>query len=421
MLRINLIEAFNKIIGLVITALLARTLADKFGAYLYYQTIFTYLFTIALYSSDYNFLINYKKDKQYFSTNQYYHVLLIKFVLLSICSIGLIIYIIRHNLPFTLFPYIIALCTSLFAYDGILYVEDKKKEIILLRLLSQLLSLGILLLFYFKFIDVYFITVVQAVQSVTLTFGTLYFAQKHASFFSPAKLKEAFRSFSPVALRTTSFYFLLRNFIFYFSSIELLILSFSKLNFQRDTFAEGLRLSGILLPFALLYINFNIGKIKEGFYTIVTLLALVIIFLSPVYVYIFFGDGFSDKIYIYNYFVFVFVFNVFIEKDYMDALIREATNKKTIFSFNAVYFIMSAILFLVFCNYTSDMLSLTLFFLLKLLIYYLILQYVIGAKIKKGGIAFAFASIAGINILLNATGYYQEALKLIKNFHQAIL
>src|SRR5688572_7214615 len=78
MLRFNLLEAINKLIGLVIIAVLSRILADQFGAYLYYQTVFGYLYAFALFSSDYNFLINFKINKNYLTTAGYYQTILLK-------------------------------------------------------------------------------------------------------------------------------------------------------------------------------------------------------------------------------------------------------------------------------------------------------------------------------------------------------
>jgi hypothetical protein len=414
MLKFNTIEIINKLIGFVITALLARILTKDFGTYLYYQTIFGYLYAFALFSSDYNFLINYKTDKHYLGSIAFYQTLFIKLILVLLILIVSIFYLTPKFRSFAFWPYLISIASSLFVYDFILYVENDKKNFILYRFLSQLATLGCVLLFYFQLLNSFYITFIQALQTFILTFGTYLAASKYL----PKKIErssfiKAVKEITLKNIASISSYFLLRNFIVFFTTIELVFLSYQQLWRERDVFAEGLRLSGILMPFALFYINFNINKIKKGYYTTIIAIAVVLLLISPAYVLIFMGETFIDKIYFYNYFIWAFVFNAFVEKDYVELLTQDRHVKTELISFNILYFTISTLLFYLLIQSSAPILVIISFFSIKLFIYYMVLLGKFKLKIQYLGLISSFLIISLLNMALHYLGYYSITLQYL--------
>lgn len=413
MLKFNIIELINKFTGFIITALLARILTDDFGTYLYYQTIFGYLYAFALFSSDYNFLVNYKINKEYIGSLAYYQTLVIKMILIILVLLVSIYFLTYYN-DFAFWPYLIAVASSLFVYDFILYVENDKKNLILYRFLSQVATLGCVLLFYFQLLNLYYITVIQAVQTLILTLGTYKAALRHF----PVVLKwegfqQAVRSIGHIKAGESISYFLLRNFIIFFTTIEVLILAQKQMLADRDIFTEGMRLSSVLMPFALFYINFNINKIKKGFYTAITLIAVVLLLISPMCVLAFMGETFVDKIYLYNFFIWVFVFNAFLEKDYVELLTQSNNSKKQLLTYNICFFTASVLLFFVLITTSVSFLYIVLFFIVKLLLYYVLLIRKFALKLSYLGVISSCLLILLVNMGLNYSGYYSLILKYL--------
>src|SRR4051794_16624647 len=112
MLRFSIVESINKIIGFLITALLARILADDFGTYLYYQTIFGYMYAFSLFSSDYNFLVNYQIDRKYISSPAYFRTIFLKIILVTAILIFSIIFLAPHFTKFAFWPYLISVTAT---------------------------------------------------------------------------------------------------------------------------------------------------------------------------------------------------------------------------------------------------------------------------------------------------------------------
>lgn len=422
MLKFSTIEIINKIIGFVATALLARILTKDFGTYLYYQTIFGYLYAFALFSSDYNFLVNYKIDKQFIGSKTYYQTIFIKMVLVILIVIISIIFLIPKFRAFAFWPYLISIVSSLFVYDFILYVENDKKSLILYRFLSQVVTIGCVLLFYFHLFDSYYITIIQAVQTVLLTFGTYLATHKHI----PRKVEASgfLRAVQEISLKqigSIASYFLLRNFIVFFTTIELVFLSYRYMLSERDVFAEGLRLSGILMPFALFYINFNINKIKREYYTTILALGVVLLLISPAYVFGFMGETFISKTYFYNFFIWVFIFNAFLEKDYVELLTQDQSKKTVLTNFNIIYFTVSTFLFYILIQTSLPIIIIILFFAIKLLIYYLLLIQKFSLKLRYTEMISSFLVITLLNIVLYYSGYYTLMLQYLVQLKNALV
>jgi hypothetical protein len=422
MIKLNIIEIINKALGFVITAFLARILTKDFGTYLYYQTIFSYLFSIALFSSDYNFLINYQIDKQYLKSDLYYQTVFIKsLIVISLLIVG-IFYLIPRYTEFAFWPYLVCLVLSLFSYDFILYVENDKKNLILFRFLSQFATLITVLIFYFHLVGIYYITTVQLIQTAILTLGTFSVSGKyHRKRFELKTFYLTAKRISYKEIGNGVSYFLLRNFVTFFTTIELVIFSYKSMLSERDLFSEGLRLSGLLMPFALLYINFNIKKIKASYYYVILALAILLLVVSPLYVFVFMGETFISNTFFYNFFILVFLFNAFLEIDYVELLTHKNEERRKLVLHNIVFFSVSVILFIVIFNTSISFLFLTQLFLVKLFLYYVILIRKFALKISYSILICSFLLIIGINFLFEFTGYYQIFYSLLMELKSSIL
>jgi hypothetical protein len=414
MFKLNIIEIANKTLGFVITAFLARVLMNDFGTYLYYQTIFGYLFSFALFSSDYNFLINYQINKEYLRSELYYQTVFIKLIIVVFILIFGFSSLIYKYTEFAFWPYLVCVVLTLFSYDFILYVENDKKNLVLFRLLSQLISLCVVLLFYFQLANPYYITTVQLIQTAVLGLGTFYASEKYHQ--KKIELKAFWVSIKRISyskIWNAFSYFLLRNFINFFTTIELVIFSYKEMLEERNVFSEGLRLSGLLMPFALLYINFNISRVNKRYYVIVLLLSMFLLVFSPIYVFIFMGEAFISKTFFYNFFILVFLFNAFLEKDYIELLTHNAADKNKLVLFNVLFFIVSVATFFLIFRTSMPYSWLVLLFLLKLFLYYIGLIKKFALKTSYNILSFSFLIIVGINFFLEFSGYYQMFYKLL--------
>jgi O-antigen/teichoic acid export membrane protein len=422
MLLFSILESINKVIGFLITALLARILADDFGAYLYYQTIFGYMYAFSLFSSDYNYLVNYKIDREYISSAVYYRTIFIKIILVICVLIFSVLFLVPHFTKFAFWPYLVSVIATLFVFDFILYVEDRKKELVVIRMVSQLATLIGVFIFYFGVVDNYYITIIQVIQTSILTAGIFLAARKYLPEHSSWKaFKDSVRSFRIWQMTELFTYFLLRNFVIFFTTIEMIILAQNNMVAERDIFAEGMRLSGMLTPFALFYINFNINRIKKGYYTVVTSIAAFLLLISPFYVLVFMGEKFIDKTYMFNYFIWVFVFNAFLEKDYVELLTSKNNQRKKLVIFNAIYFLVSVLLFFILVRETDSMIVIILFFAFKLLLYYLILISNFHLKLRYAGVITSCIVILVTNLILFYSSYYEFSYKYLLQLKRTFL
>ena len=193
MLRFSIIEAINKFIGLIITALLARILDDQLGTFIYYQTIYSYLYSTAFFSSDYKFLIYYKVDKSYIGTTDFYKTMVFRVALLLIILTIAPFFLISLT-EFAFWPFYISIAASLIVSEFVLFVNEEKKELITYRFLSQVIALFLTLLFYYKLINVYYAALIIMAQNVVLLFSTFLYSKKY--FIKNISIKPFFKLFN---------------------------------------------------------------------------------------------------------------------------------------------------------------------------------------------------------------------------------
>ena len=344
MLKFSLIEGFNKVIGLVITALIARLLDDKLGTFIYYQTVYSYLYSVGVFSSDYKFLIEYKKDKDYIGSLDFYNTMVFRG-----CIVVLILFIAPFFLidlnDFAFWPFYVSIIVSLLVSEFVLFINNEKQGLIFFRFLSQTSALVLTILFYYNVFSIYYIATIIMLQNCSLIIASFLLSKKYiVPKLSYDRFLTSFKSFSVKKIIELLGYYSIRHFFLYITTIELFLFSYYNVTEFRNIFAEGLRLSIVLIPFAYFYINFNINKLGSRFYLVITTIALVFVFVSPLTILLFYGEGFIDGIFYFNFFILAFYFNSFVEKEAIDLLTSDSRSKVNLIKLNLLYFVVTTLL-----------------------------------------------------------------------------
>ncbi|MTI31883.1 hypothetical protein [Xanthovirga aplysinae] len=420
MLKFTIVEGINKVLGLFLTAIISRLLTQElFAEFLYYQTIFSYLLVFSILSSDYKFLVNYKINKSFLGSPPFYQTLFIRGVFVLLILVISPFFILYYD-RLAFWPYMISIAGTVILFTFIMYVEGEKQKLMKYRFWAQVISILFVLVFYFNWLSPYFITSLQAFQNLFLTIGVFFVAKKYiAPYFKWKSFVFAIQNIKWKVFLDLLVYFFIRNFIFFITTIEVLILSFLSLEKGRNVFVEGLRLANTLLPFAIFYIAFNINKFKKNFFKVLTAIALLNLFLAPFFVFLLFGTAYISKVYFYNFFLLTFLFSAMMEKEFLSFLTLKNDARHALLYFNLTYFIFSTVF--VFLNLSlgiSDPLSIIILYTLKLLIYYvlLIVRFKLPQSIKQ--VLIAFSLVLALNFGLERFGYYRKThhtINVVKN------
>jgi hypothetical protein len=411
MLKFSIIEVINKLIGLVITAVIARILDEKLGTFIYYQTVYSYLYSISVFSSDYKFLINYKKNKDYIGSTDFYHTMVLR-VLIVLIIITIAPFLLSDLDQFAFWPFYLCIVISLIVSEFILFVNNEKKGLILFRFISQFLALVLAIMFYKGIINQYYIALIILIQNGVLLIFTFSLAQKHIqSNLSFDQLISSVPTFSYKKVFNLMGYYSIRHFFLFITTIELYILSFYGKEGIRDLFAEGIRLSIILVPFAYFYINFNINKLNSKFYLAITVISLIFVLGSPVTTLVLYGENFIDSIYYFNFFILVFYFNSFVEKESIDLLTTNDRNKGKLIKLNITYFLATTVVILVVIR-KLDVNLILIIYLIKLLIYTLFFKVCLSLKNGYLLLVLPFVLVVFLNTILLYLDYFNWSTSL---------
>ena len=416
----------NKIMGVVTTALISRTLLENYGGFLSYQMIFSYLLVFSLFSSDYMFLIKYKTTNNYLQSDSFYQIYGLKIIFVfAVLLFGMIL--VPKSLVFILWPYFISIALSLFLFDFVLYIEGDKIGLIKFRFISQFVTLLLAGIFYLKYLPFLYITILQPFQTAILTLGTFFVAKKYISL-PPiySFLKRVVLKFSQIKFRTIKelfSYFIVKNFLTYIVSIEVIISFYFNLNHTRDIFAEGLRLTTILAPFVVFYINFNMNTLKRTFFKAILFLGILLLLFSPLYLLVF-GEYFLKNIFLYNFFIISFMFSSFLENDTIFLLTENKKFQYKLTVTNGLFFVVYSLIFILIIFLFSFSLEALIFIsLLKYFIYYIFFGINFKTYFKNLHIIGSFLIIISVNIFLKYSSYYTimnswtiKSLRWIENF-----
>jgi O-antigen/teichoic acid export membrane protein len=424
MWKFNFVEGLNKVIGILVVAIISRVLLSEYGEYLTYQTVFGYLFLLSIFSTDYMFLVEYKASEQFLKTRLFRNAMRFKMLMIIVSLIFLLLLMPSYD-TFIFWPYGISLVLSFLSFDFVLYIKDLKIGLVKFRFLSQLITFLLAVLFYFKYLPVYYITILQPVQTLVLVIGTFYIAQKslHLNLVFFKKIIFDWSEFSIRHLGRLFAYFSIQNFLTYIISIEVVLFFYLGFEEGRNIFAEGLRITAILTPFVAFYINFNINKAKSSFFISISSLAVLLLVLAPVYTLVF-GEFFLQFVFYYNFFIVGFLFNSFLNNDSISLLTLKQDQRNKLAIFNLLF--ISTYCFLFFCLNHFFLLKLNdfiLIFVLKLIIYYIIYGIFFKTNVPVLIVVSSFIGVISLNIIFNEIGYYilvsdfiADKVELIKQY-----
>ena len=409
----SIVEAFNKLAGLATIWLLARSLDSVlFSEFLYYQNIFSYLIEFSVFATAYANLAGYGVNKtEYLKSDLHVVGFILRFVF-SIISI-LIILFLNNGTTYNLYDRIPTFIAIIFAFDFILYVEKEYKKTVIIRFSSQCISLFYVWLIYVDVIPAENVFGYLSIQSIILTFGSLYFAKKYIRLsFKKNTALFYFNDWNKIKTNTFRLVnvFLSKSLLVFIVSIELILLKNLGHIDLMEKMAVGLRLTLILTPFVFFYLSFQSSGIKDISVKKYSLSLLVItalmLFISPIYTSILFGSQYVYDVWIYNFFLAGFLFDAYQQKNMLYLLQKQ--KEKILAIFNITFFIcyISLIGFFIYIEILTLEILILLFFI-KLTLYSMFI-YLIFKKdnLDQPIVISLFALLLFINILLYRLNYY---------------
>ncbi len=403
-----LLEVIYKSLGFIITMLLARVLGPgHLGDYQFYQSnVFGYLNSASLFSTDYKNRIAFQANDNYSDTDEYYLTFVVKSItiLLSICILS---FFWERLDEFSLLPYAFAIASNIFQLDFLIFGHSIQKPFALIRLLSQTLSLSALVFFSMGLVDVYWITIYQLIQTSTINIGVLFLVRKYIEF----DWLRYFKSFKLLRLSTIvelSRYFVANQFVVYVTTIEALLLAVSGYNEEMRVFTEGQRLSQVLVPSVILYLNYQIGKKKKNFNKYILSVVILLLFMSPATTLVLYGESYLKNISYYNYFLVMFLLIVVLREKVLTLLSADLDNNKPLARFNLLFFILSTATMLGLILYGLSVEVIIVIFLLKLTVYHWLYNRRFDISEQIWFLPVSVISLCISNIILREIGYYSS-------------
>lgn len=318
-------EAMNKLFGLVIVALYARLLGSElFATFSAMLVLFGYCLELSLFSFNQKNLIDYTKLER----DKFFNTLWVDRASLMFCtsSLGAIILICSSYviIEIKVWPLIPVLFLSIVNFDYVLFAEDKGKYVVISRFISQISLLGVLSYFQLAQISVQNIFLAQLLNSVLLTILIIYFCFSKSSI-SLALIVEALKTRvlsikgTLIVFRNQLPIFGLKQVVAFLVTIEIPLLMF----LQSEAFKEmavGHRITVILLPFIIFYLNTSVRKLAENSIVKVVfvscILSCLLIFSGSLLIGILFGTEFLGLLHLYLPFLYLIVLQSFLNTRY---------------------------------------------------------------------------------------------------------
>lgn len=419
MRRFFLLESAYKALGLIITMLQARILGPgAMGEFQFYQgNVFGYLNSASLLSTDYKNIIAYKADPAYVEHDEFYVTLAVKSVML-ILAYGALFALWPSLGRFSLLPYFLALGFNLLQFDFLVYGHNIQAPFAAVRLLSQVLSLAVLALFWFGLVDVYWFTSYQLIQTGTLNLGIFILVRRYFQF-DWGRYRRALFGLRPAAFADLGRYFVTNQFVTYVTTIEAVLLGLHGLTADRHVFNEGQRLAQVLAPWVVFYLNYNIGKTSAQFPRRIFQLVLGLLLLSPLTTVVLYGKAFVDHIYQYNYFLMMFLMMAMLQEKNLHVLAGDRAKVQRLARLNLGFFLLSTAAMYGILALSWPLESVLLVFVAKLLSYHGIFDRMFGTRWSPWFLPAALLVIAVLNKGLALLGYYQSASHWLIDAQQA--
>lgn len=416
-----IIESLYKLLGLLITMMQARLLGPgRLGEFVAYQSnVFGYLNSASLLATDYKNLVAYQADPAYLQSPAFYQTLAIKSVTITLAWLSLAA-LAPMLTEFALWPYFLAIGLNFIQFDFLIYGHAIRTPFALVRLSSQLLSLGLLALFWQGLLDIHQFTVYQLVQSATLNLGILLLVRRYLQL-NWARYRAALKSLRPAAFAELGRFFAINQFVTFLTTIEMALLGWQGLNAEKQQFGEGQRLALVLAPWVVFYLNYNIGKAKPALRSRLVQLVIALILLSPLTTLVLYGPEFVERTAQYNAFLLMFLMMALLQAKNLDVLAADLSVNRRLATLNIVFFIVSTLLMAgLFCLPLAMPLILTAF-LLKFLIYHGIYNRLFAVDEPVWFLPVSLSALAAFNIGLAYVGYFAVAGQFVSQVEHSAM
>ncbi|WP_152086891.1 hypothetical protein [Pseudoalteromonas sp. A25] len=420
------VEAFNKVSGFFVLAIIARLLGEEnFSTYLSILIIFGYCIEFASFSYQSKNLIECQKNNSYFSSE----VFAVRTIIVLFTSVIASFFLFFSSLDvsdFSIVPLCIILLFSAFTFDFWLYANGKSNNIVLFRFVSQFSLLFILLIYqYFGSFEVYSVFYLNLISSSILFVLVLFsvFFQGKGVVFS------LFKRLKKIDIKVFAFkhelinqipIFILKITVLFIVTVEVPISIFFDYNYH-ENLAVGHRVCLILLPFLIFFLNSNAKEVVEGnligIIVLSSIFSSVLVITAPVIIFSLFGEGYQGKVGEYSCYFFVLVFQSFVNYYFYLAIKDDASMSINlrflfviIFCFTSFYIanyfgVISSAVFLFFSVAKASLI-------------------VIFSKYKRfadrGKVVILIILPLLLSLFLDELGYYESCSELVLDFSKYI-
>ncbi len=331
MLFFTAAEVINKLLGILILAMLSRILGvENFIQYSAVLIVFGYFLELSFFSYQSRNLVDSNGDANFIYTPEYL-VRTKVLTVLSVMSFVLFLALSPAEWALEIWPLAIILLLPVCTLDFCLFAKNLSQYVIISRFIAQITVCVFLIFFYFFSIDLAYIFVVNLLNSLLLTFFVIFFAIKLGGL----SLKRLSISLidSPTSIRPLWLEFNVQKTVFASRIMVLLIVSYEIALLtmmgvgQYDDMVLGSRLAIIVLPFLHFYLNSNMTLVNENNYlkyiisNAIGVIALILI--SPLLIYILFGESYLSEGFLMNSYMSIIIFQAFINYVFLIALKAE--------------------------------------------------------------------------------------------------
>jgi hypothetical protein len=201
-------------------------------------------------------------------------------------------------------------------------------------------------------------------------------------------------------------YYLANQFVVYVTTIEALLLSVSGYNDEMRVFTEGQRLTQVLVPSVILYLNYQIGKTNKNFNQYILGVVVILLFMSPVTTLLLYGEVYLENISIYNYFLVMFLLIVVLREKVLSLLSTDLEKNKSLARLNILFLSISTTLMLGLINCGLSIEIIIIIYLFKLTVYHLLFNIKYNVSEYMWFLPVSVISLCGLNYILSKTDYY---------------
>ncbi|MEY8215585.1 MAG: hypothetical protein RPR97_14010, partial [Colwellia sp.] len=320
MLLFTIVEITNKLLGVVILAILSRILGvDGFVQYAAILLVFGYFYELSFFSYQSKNLVDANRNIEFLYSKNF----IPRFWVLALASVvSSLTFILSSSDEWVLYvlPLALTLLLPTFIFDYYLYAKKLGRYIVISRFASQVLVCVLLASFYVLDISVKYILWVNFLQSMLLAFLIIYFSLKFGGF----SIHRWFRNLIEGEIiwrniwqeyNTQKIVFASKFMVLLIVSYEIALLSLIGVGEYNDM-VLGNRVALILLPFLHFYLNSNISSVDTNNYTRYIMVnaigVCVLVALSPIVVFVLFGEKFLGEGFLLNGYISLIIFQAYI-------------------------------------------------------------------------------------------------------------